>query len=59
VTAGEPTAAAALPLRSDVAVVGAASTLPGRRGEGGQSPLLRHRISVATQAGCDLRVATA
>lgn len=59
VAAGEPIAAAALTLHGDVAIVGGASTLPGRRGEGGQSALLRHRISVATQAGCDLLVATA
>jgi hypothetical protein len=48
-----------LTLHGDVAVVGGASTLPQRRGEGGQSALLRHRISVATKAGCDLLVATA
>jgi GNAT superfamily N-acetyltransferase len=59
VVAAEPIAAAALTLHGDVAVVGGASTLPERRGEGGQSALLRHRISVATQAGCDLLVATA
>jgi GNAT superfamily N-acetyltransferase len=59
VVAAEPIAAAALTLHGDVAVVGGASTVPGRRGEGSQSALLRHRISVATQAGCDLLVATA
>jgi GNAT superfamily N-acetyltransferase len=58
VTAAGPIAAGALTLHDGVAVVGGASTLPGRRGEGGQSALLRHRISVAAQAGCDLLVAT-
>jgi hypothetical protein len=48
-----------LTLNGDVAVVGGASTLPWGRGEGGQSALLRLRISAATQAGRDLLVATA
>lgn len=57
--AGRPMAAAALTLHDGVAVVGGASTLPDQRGAGAQSALLRHRISVAAQVGCDLIVGTA
>lgn len=58
--AGEtPIAAGALTVHEDVAIVGGAATLPGHRGTGAQSALLRHRLSVAAQAGCDLVVGTA
>jgi GNAT superfamily N-acetyltransferase len=54
-----PIAAGALTVHGDVATVGGAATLPGRRGQGAQSALLRHRLSVAAQSGCDLVVGTA
>jgi ribosomal protein S18 acetylase RimI-like enzyme len=54
-----PTAAAAMTVHGDVAVLGGASTLPAYRGQGAQSRLLRHRLRVAVEAGCALAVATA
>ncbi|MCP2271023.1 Acetyltransferase (GNAT) family protein [Actinokineospora diospyrosa] len=59
VARGKPIAAAALTIHGDVAVLGGASTLPAHRGHGAQSQLLRHRLHVATDAGCTLAVATA
>lgn len=56
---GEPIAAAALSVHDGVAVVGGASTMPGHRGEGGQAALLRHRLALAAELGCDLVVGTA
>jgi GNAT superfamily N-acetyltransferase len=54
-----PIAAAAMAIHDDVAVLGGASTLPSHRGQGAQSRLLRHRLRVATEAGCVLAAATA
>lgn len=59
VSAQAPIAAGALTVHGDVATVGGASTLPDHRGEGAQSALLRHRVSVAAQSGCDLVVGSA
>jgi GNAT superfamily N-acetyltransferase len=56
---GTPIAAAAMTVHGDVAVLGGASTLRAHRGQGAQSRLLRHRLQVAGEAGCDLAVATA
>ncbi|WP_253829825.1 GNAT family N-acetyltransferase [Prauserella aidingensis] len=43
----------------DVAVLGGAATLPAYRGRGAQHRLLRHRLRVAAESGCNLAVATA
>jgi GNAT superfamily N-acetyltransferase len=60
VLAGEtPIAAAGMTVHGDVAVLGAASTLPAYRGRGAQPVLLRRRLEVAAAAGCTLAVATA
>lgn len=59
VTKGTPTAAAAMTIHGDVAVIGGASTLRASRGHGAQTLLLRHRLRVAAEAGCVLAVATA
>jgi len=53
-----PIAAAAMTIHDGVAVLGGASTLRAHRGAGAQSRLLRHRLLVATEAGCELAVAT-
>jgi GNAT superfamily N-acetyltransferase len=60
VRAGEtPIAAAGMTIHDDVAVLGAASTLPEHRGRGAQPELLRRRLEAAAGAGCTLAVATA
>lgn len=59
VVGDEPIAAAALSVHDGVAIVGGASTMPGHRGAGGQAALLRHRLAVAADLGCDLVVGTA
>ena len=53
-----PIAAAAMTIHDGVAVLGGASTLRAHRGKGAQPRLLRHRLRVAAEAGCDLAVAT-
>lgn len=59
VAEGTPIAAAAMTIHDGVAVLGGASTLRAHRGAGAQSRLLRHRLMVATEAGCGLAIATA
>lgn len=59
VARGMPIAAAAMTIHGEVAVLGGASTLPACRGQGAQSLLLRHRLRVAADAGCEWAVATA
>lgn len=54
----KPIAAAAMTIHDDVAVLGAASTLPAHRGKGAQTRLLRHRLVIAAET-CSLAVATA
>ncbi len=54
-----PVAAAGMTIHDDVAVLGAASTLPAHRGRGAQPRLLRRRLEVAAAEGCTLAVATA
>jgi GNAT superfamily N-acetyltransferase len=56
---GTPIAAAGMTIHDDVAVLGAASTLPAHRGRGAQPELLRRRLEVAAAEGCTLAVATA
>ena len=48
-----------LTIDDGIAVLGGAATAPSGRRRGVQSALLRHRLAVATGAGCDLAVATA
>lgn len=55
----KPVAAAGMTIHDDVAVLGAASTLPAHRGRGAQLELLRRRLAVAAAEGCTLAVATA
>lgn len=52
-------AVAGMTMHGGVAVLGGAATLPEARGKGAQGALLRHRLAVARQTGCDLAVATA
>lgn len=59
VVRGTPIAAAGMTVHGEVAVLGGASTLRAHRGQGAQSRLLRHRLRVAADAGCELAVATA
>jgi GNAT superfamily N-acetyltransferase len=59
VARGAPIAAAGMTIHGEVAVLGGASTLRAHRGQGAQSRLLRHRLRVAAEAGCELAVATA
>jgi GNAT superfamily N-acetyltransferase len=59
VAGGTPIAAAGMTVHGDIAVLGGASTLRAHRGQGAQSRLLRHRLRVAAEAGCELAVATA
>ena len=54
-----PIAAAGMTIHGDVAVLGAASTLPAHRGHGAQRELLHRRLDAAASAGCTLAVATA
>lgn len=54
-----PIAAAGMTIHDDVAVLGAASTLPAHRGRGAQPELLRRRLEAAAAEGCTLAVATA
>jgi GNAT superfamily N-acetyltransferase len=54
-----PIAAAGMTFHGDVAVLGAASTLPAHRGRGAQPELLRRRLEAAASAGSTLAVATA
>ena len=54
-----PIAAAGMTVDAEVAVLGAASTLPEYRGRGAQPALLRRRLVAAAAEGCTLAVATA
>ncbi len=56
---GRPVAAASLTMRSGVATLGGMSTVPGERGRGVQSALIRHRLRAAQASGCDLATSTA
>ncbi len=46
-------------LRNGVAVLAGGGTLPEFRGRGGQTALLRRRVSDASSSGCDLVVSQA
>jgi GNAT superfamily N-acetyltransferase len=48
-----------LRVTSGVGLLGAAATRSGHRGRGVQSALLRHRLRLAVERGCDLVAATA
>ncbi|WP_329056301.1 hypothetical protein OG738_22220 [Amycolatopsis sp. NBC_01488] len=52
-------AAAGMTIDGEVAILGAASTLPAHRGRGAQPTLLRRRLEAAAAEGCTLAVATA
>jgi GNAT superfamily N-acetyltransferase len=54
-----PIAAAGMTVDAEVAILGAASTLPEYRGRGAQPTLLRRRLEAAAAEGCTLAVATA
>jgi len=54
-----PLATASLTVRRGVATLGGMSTVPAERGRGVQSALIRHRIRVARELGCDLVTSTA
>lgn len=57
--AGRPVASAILHVTDGVATVGGMSTVPSARGRGIQAAMLRHRIRLASRAGCDVVVSTA
>lgn len=54
-----PLATASMSVRDGVATLGGMSTVPAERGRGVQSALIRHRIRVARELGCDLVASTA
>lgn len=53
-----PLGCASLTIRDGLAVLGGMSTLPAERGRGVQSALIRERLAVAAERGCDLATAT-
>jgi GNAT superfamily N-acetyltransferase len=53
-----PLGCASLTIRDGLAVLGGMSTLPGERGRGVQSALVRERLALAAARGCDLATAT-
>jgi GNAT superfamily N-acetyltransferase len=53
-----PLGCASLTVREGLAVLGGMSTLPAERGRGVQSSLIRERLAVAADRGCDLATAT-
>jgi GNAT superfamily N-acetyltransferase len=58
-TGDGPAAGAQLDLRANLAILQCDGTLPPFRGEGLQTKLIRARLSLAAQAGCDLAAADA
>jgi GNAT superfamily N-acetyltransferase len=56
---GRAVGCGSLRVASGVGLLGAAATRPGHRGSGVQSALLRHRMRLAADMGCDLIAATA
>jgi GNAT superfamily N-acetyltransferase len=56
---GHAVGCGSLRVASGVGLLGAAATRPGHRGRGVQSALLRHRVRLAAERGCDLVAATA
>jgi GNAT superfamily N-acetyltransferase len=53
---GRPLGCASLTRRTGVATLGGMSTIPAERRRGVQAALVRHRIEVAIESGCDLIV---
>jgi GNAT superfamily N-acetyltransferase len=51
---GRPLGCASLTRRDGVATLGGMSTIPAERRRGVQAALVRHRIEVALDSGCDL-----
>lgn len=56
---GRPLGCASLTIRDGVATLGGMSTRPAERGRGVQTALIRHRLRVAAEAGCDLATSLA
>jgi GNAT superfamily N-acetyltransferase len=56
---GRPVGCGSMQVAGGVGWMGAAATLPDARDRGVQGALLRHRIGLAADAGCDLVAATA
>lgn len=56
---GRPVGVASLTVRDLVANLWGMTTLPSARRQGVQSELIRHRLAVAMNAGCDVAVSTA
>jgi GNAT superfamily N-acetyltransferase len=56
---GHPAGCGSLQITSGVGLLGGAATRPPHRGRGIQGALLRHRIRLAAEAGCDLVASTA
>jgi GNAT superfamily N-acetyltransferase len=56
---GRPVGCASLTVRDGIATLGGMSTLPGDRGRGVQTTLIRHRLRVAAAYGCDLATSVA
>jgi GNAT superfamily N-acetyltransferase len=56
---GRPVGCASLTRRDGVATLGGMSTIPTERRRGVQAALVRHRIEVALDAGCDLITSSA
>jgi GNAT superfamily N-acetyltransferase len=50
---GRPSGGAAMSIREGVALLYGDSTLPEARGRGLQQALIRHRVTLAAEAGCD------
>lgn len=58
-TDGRPLGCASLTRRDGVATLGGMSTIPAERRRGVQAALVRHRIEVAIESGCDLIASSA
>ena len=56
---GRAVGCGSLQVASDVTLLGGAATWPAHRGQGVQGALLRHRIRVAAELGCNVVAATA
>lgn len=56
---GRPVGCASMTIRDGLATLGGMSTVPGARGRGVQTALIRHRIREAAAAGCDVATSMA
>lgn len=55
---GRPVGCASVTVTGGIATLGAMATLPGERGRGVQSALLRHRLRYARSLGCEVAITT-